>query len=310
MGAEMSTMGSMLSSYTVEASTRQTMLGVILATPLFISYFMTIRDYYLNGKYNKKQTHSSIDSGFCIDEDLPLLEAPPMLVSPTSTSSDSYFADAIEAAPVLLSSDDELGDADVSTEQVPLIAKSEKKTLGVPCSRTSEYLVTLSIRLAEKSKTADHSDKIGISEVLYQLGEILFNDNKFKDSKAVLQKAERVHKQIIDETMVSVASAMYKQGNYYNEHGNAALGKIYLDTAIQLRQDASPTALGKAWAVHIAHKPKHCKDSDLKELLKKVERRLKRASREAKPLVKTLQLQASCVRHEHLAASEPVMGEI
>ena len=308
MGAEMSTMGSMLSSYTVEASTRQTMLGVIIATPLFISYFVTIRDYYLNGNSTTKQTHSSIDSDFCIDEDLPLFEAHPMLVSPTSSSADT--ADAIEAAPSFLSSDDELGCADVSTEQAPLMAESEKKTLGVPCSRTSEYLVTLSIRLAEKSKTADHSDKIGISEVLYQLGEILFNDNNFKDSKAVLLKAERVQKQIIDETMVSVASAMYKQGNYYNEHGNAALGKLYLETAIQLRQDASPTALGKAWAVHTAHKPKRCKDSDLKELLKKVERRLKRASGEAKPLVKTLQLKASCVRHEHVAASEPVMGEI
>lgn len=292
MGAEMSTMGSMLSSYMEEAWTRQTMLGVILATPIFINYFMTIRDYYLNRKCTAGQTHSSIDSGFCIDENLTLLGAPPMLVS----------------------TDNELGCEDVSTdqrplpgyeemssEQVPLMADSRKKTSVAPCSTTSDFLLTLSKRLIKKSKTEDHSGKIGISEVLYQLAEILFKDEKYKESNHLLEKSERLQKEIIDETIVCVASAMYKQGNYYNEHGNAALGKIYLDAAMELRQDASPATLGKAWAVHIAHKPKHCKDPALKEHVKKVERRLKRASAEAKPLVKILKLKASCVRNQHLA---------
>jgi len=270
MGANISTMGSMVPHFEGGIS-RQTMAGLILVAPLFISYFMTIRDHYANRMFTMLE-ENQVFSSLCVYQDnddltTPLLGMP---VSPSETSTGEMSLDRLEPVP-------------------QAVATSSSST---------KYLEAVSARLMQMSTTVAHSEKIAISAALYQLGEILFNNGQFNESRKVLVKSECLQKRIINETLQAVASAMHKLGMYYVENGKGQLGKIYLETAGLLNREQSPSALNKAWSVHLEYKNNQLKKSTLKGLLKKVERRLKRASEEAKPLGQTLKLEARCVVHE------------
>ena len=167
----------------------------------------------------------------------------------------------------------------------------------------TDYVESVARSLAKKASHADHSDKVGIATALMELGSILANDEKNASALKVFKRAEVVQRILIDETIASVASAMDQQAKHHEKHGNHYLAHLYGNMANELKGNPSPTNLKKTIQIHQGHKVRqgfeheNCADlscDELRKLNKKLDRRIKRASTEAMPLVQNLREQAKC----------------
>lgn len=167
---------------------------------------------------------------------------------------------------------------------------------------TADYLASVAQALTHKARYADHADKVGIANVLMELGNILGKERKnHAKALAILKHAEAVQRIIVAETIVAVASAMAEQGRYHQRQGNQCLANIYGNMAKELQASATPMNLKKSIELHHQHKVRgddehtsttSISKKDLKSLSKKLDRRLKRASAEAMPLVQNFKAQA------------------
>lgn len=191
--------------------------------------------------------------------------------------------------------DDDLTEPDVDDEQPQSIA---------------DYLASVAQALTHKARQADHADKVGIANALMELGSILGKERKNRaKALAILKHAEAVQRIVVAETIVAVASAMAEQGRYHARQGNQCLANIYGNMAKELQASATPMNLKKSIELHHQHKVRgeghhtstpSTRNKDLKSLNNKLDRRLKRASAEAVPLVQNFKAQAKF--HKALAA--------
>lgn len=161
---------------------------------------------------------------------------------------------------------------------------------------TCEYLESVSRSLARRARKCSHSDKVGIAQAIVELGNILLKDDAYKSAMNVFKRAEVIQKIIVDETIASVASAMKQQSDYHTKHGNLSLANLYGNMAMDLGSSPSPANLKKCMDLHYDHKPHGHVDKDFASLVRKLDRRLKRAGAEAAPLVATLKKQALVAR--------------
>jgi hypothetical protein len=168
-----------------------------------------------------------------------------------------------------------------------------------PHQSTADYLESVAQALTKKARHADHADKVGIANALMELGNILWKDRKNQEKTLIILKyAETVQRIIIDETIAAVASAMEEQGKYHETQGNKFLAHVYGNMAKELQVSATPMNLKKSIELHHQHKvrrgddPATSSSKALKSLNKKLDRRLKRASAEAVPLVQNFKTQA------------------
>lgn len=159
---------------------------------------------------------------------------------------------------------------------------------------TSEYLESVARTLAKRAAKVSHNDKVGIAQAMVELGDILFKDDSHKSAMKVYKRAELVQKIIVDETIASVASAMKGQASYHKKHGNLAFSDLYGNMANELAAHATPANLQKCIKLHHDYKPHGHVDKEFASLVRKLDRRLKRAGTEAVPLVSTLKKQAAC----------------
>jgi hypothetical protein len=324
-------------------TSKETMIGVMLAIPFFIRYFMALRDHHLRCKASPsylvafeqdESTQKKVDAAIRElewqrdmlkwgkpepllvptspysstaslqgDMDDFRLETPPILYKLFPTAEDEEdIVDDSDFALLLPKPSPELSD-DCDAETSPLILKSASK------ATERDYLESIASQLYHKAKRATRTDKIGISEALFQLGEILFQeDSKYSSAQRVLQKTERLQKRIIRETLVAVGTAMTEQAEYYDKHGMPELALVYQQTAESLRQGkAGPKELSRAWEIHrLVGKKVQPERKELRSILKRVERRLKRASKEALALSQTLKMEADCVHHSSRQKRMPI----
>jgi hypothetical protein len=175
---------------------------------------------------------------------------------------------------------------------------------------TAEYLKYVSKALASKAGHVGHSGKVGIAQALMELGNILLQQEEHRMASHVFKRAEAVQKAVIQETMQATASAMAKQSKYYKKCNNSRLAKIYGNMAKELYEVSpsgkgpSPLVLKRAITLHHEHKPANLPTATanmtaaaakkLASLMRKLDRRIQRASAEAAPLGKILLKEALC----------------
>uniref|UniRef100_A0A7S1UYR5 Uncharacterized protein n=1 Tax=Grammatophora oceanica TaxID=210454 RepID=A0A7S1UYR5_9STRA len=380
MGTTIST----LNGLGLDVASPDTMIGLMLATPFFISYFMAIRDHYLHGKAlpsyffaveqaSEKQrqvTTRSLPAGSTKEETTPLIQSssafrivdhegdnetpkpsnkqypmvnksnrsapvtPVQRFTPVLTNSSAFhLADSCaptkpklsvideeeyEEAPSLIGAeDDSLLDSTITDSLLDHSSggPSEETTEEEEMEKDINYLEGIAAMLVRKAKrsSASHSDKIGIGESLYQLGLLLFQQEKADEASRVLKQTEKVQKKVIAETLLAVASAMDQQAEYYRKEKQHELAHIYKKTSKSLRKDSqNPKFLSQAWQVHKVAKRAAPEDrsAELKHLMHKVERRLKRASAEALPLAQTLKLRAKAVQQAAAAPSQSINSPV
>ena len=161
---------------------------------------------------------------------------------------------------------------------------------------TKDYLESIARTLAKKARDADHADKVGIAQALVELGDILAKEEKNASALRVYKRAEVVQRILIEETIAGVASAMGQEAKHHQKHGNEFLANVYGNMAKELKVNPSPTNLRMTIQLHHEHKVRDelNNSKELKSLNKKLDRRIKRASAEAMPLVQNLRAQARC----------------
>lgn len=161
---------------------------------------------------------------------------------------------------------------------------------------TKDYLESIARTLSKKARHADHADKVGIAQALVELGDILAKDVKNAAAMRVYKRAELVQRMLVEETIAAVASAMGQQAKLHKKNGNEFLARVYGNMAKELKGKPSPANLRMTIQLHHEHKLRHesCDSKELKSLNKKLDRRIKRASAEAMPLVQNLRAQALC----------------
>jgi lipopolysaccharide biosynthesis regulator YciM len=177
----------------------------------------------------------------------------------------------------------------LSEERSPL--DEQPPPFTVIYESTSDYLEKVSKLLSKKAKAVPHSDKRGIADALLDLGQILFQQDKYKKALKVFQRAERVQKLVIDETLQAVASSMAHLAQHHHQAGNGVLARLYETLAMELETSPSAAVLKQSLQHHAQHR---AAQGPSPRLVHAVDRRLKRASAEAVPLVQTLKLQAHC----------------
>lgn len=176
----------------------------------------------------------------------------------------------------------------------------EDSTLDSPAPSealsTKDYLESIARTLSKKARDADHADKVGIAQALMELGDILAKEEKNAAAMRVFKRAELVQRMLIEETIAAVALAMDQQAKLHQKHGNRFLARVYGNMAKELQIRPSPTNLKMSIQLHHQHKLNHesYDSKELKSLNKKLDRRIKRASAEAMPIVLNLKAQAQC----------------
>lgn len=297
-----STMGSSISTIVYHVSrldiSNDTLLGLVLALPFFITYMTEAIDLFASTRTREKSYITEEDNEMIVktktlfcgemqEDDQTSCSTSIPQVAPKNTQAQD---DSDASSSVITTS---LAGSQQSSPSTP----SKEKAAAAKSSGSGEcYLERIARGLYKKSKESGHSDKVGISDALVQLCCLLAEDKKTLPAIKVLMKTEKLQKKIITETILSVASAMKKQSSFHKNRGQDALARIYLETAAKLKKDPSATSLKHAWSMHAKHKKRIMNtlivDEDLRDAVQKVERRLKRASTEAAPLAKTLTMLA------------------
>jgi hypothetical protein len=222
-------------------------------------------------------------------------DAEPPLGSPETVPQESSILRGLAQSPVSVSFEEEgvecIIEPSTSLSSFEDELVNTKECLVEPS--TSAYLESVARALAKKARHADHADKVGIAQALVELGGIILKDDQYQGALKVFKRAEVVQKIIIEDTISAVASAMAQQAKYHAKQGNAHLARSYGHMANELGAKPTPQILKKTIELHHNLKSRDT-DKELKSLNKKLDRRLKRASAEAMPLVQNLKTQAKC----------------
>jgi hypothetical protein len=215
-------------------------------------------------------------------------------VPPNSIAARSSLEALLEASEVRL---------DSKSYSIPSRSKTSPK------SSTSHYLETVARKLSEKAQeTKLHSDHVGIAQALLELGDILAQEEQHARALRVYQRAEMVQRMVVHETLVAVTSALRQKAKYHaGQPGHEWLAAKYRSLADELKAHPTPQNLTNALVVRQEERDD---DDELKEkkpiilqqyvspkeemINLKLDRRLKRASLEAVPLVRALKEQANC----------------
>lgn len=183
----------------------------------------------------------------------------------------------------------------VDSEETGLTATEADLSLDASLDSMSANLFSDLMRqsLIKQVLKSDHAGKVNIGESLHKLGENLYRQGKYQQAAKTLERSQEVRKIVIGETMASLAAVMTKQAAALLEHGNEQLSDLYVSAAKALRDDPGPMALQRACGFHRQHRIGHTKKA-LRSLSDKVDRRLHRASQEAKSLSRTFKMLAQC----------------
>ena len=114
------------------------------------------------------------------------------------------------------------------------------------------YLEHCSLSLFQKASGADHLDKVGIGEALFELGELAYGREQHNVAIRILERAARVQRRVLKESALFTAAAMSEHGQLLVVEGRAQRGHVYLDAAARLKANPNETGIHDAWEMHIA----------------------------------------------------------
>lgn len=161
-------------------------------------------------------------------------------------------------------------------------------------SEIRKFIIDTAKKLARKAKTSAYRNQIGIADAMHKMGKVLLErDGDVAGARTVLRHTEELQKSILQENILAVASALKEQSKYYKRNNKSVLAHLYRRSARHLSKEPTADNLHKAWVTHTYYKDT-ADTEELKKLARMVERHLKRSSRTAKALCRTLTLQARC----------------
>jgi hypothetical protein len=217
----------------------------------------------------------------CDESGIPLMEE----AHPISTP-------ARPTLELLVETSEKQADSDTSK----IRSRSKKK----PKSSTFHYLEAVARRLSEKAhETKLHSDHVGIAQALMELADVLAQEEQHARALRVYQRAELVQRMVVQATLQAVASALRQKAKYHAEQpGHVFLAAKYQSLADELK--AHPTPQNLTRTLQFRNDERNTRNicqhesPEQESLNQKLDRRLRRASAEAIPLVRSLKEQANC----------------
>lgn len=163
------------------------------------------------------------------------------------------------------------------------------------------YFEQCSERLYSKLWTANHARKIGISEAIYHLGEVVYDHGKYQQANDILRRASHIQELVLKESIYFVAWALRDRGIRYRSEDEDYLGLTYHVLATKLVKEPTQDNLQLAWNIHQGIKARR-NDSTGPEA-DRIHRRLKRARNECFPLAQTFSLRNRCKNRGNLSSS-------
>jgi len=255
---------------------RETAVGILLTVPFVVKGVAVILDKYrgsrdLKGgrRQFKPDSHDSVQ-----DEDSTKNEADSLQIESSS-----------EASITERTKGDESEDSGFSIETA-LDNSLESMSSGILSDIMRQSLLKQVLQ-------SDHAEKVTIGETLHSLGEMLVRQGKYEQATKTLERAQEVRKIIIGETMASLGAAMTKKGSLLRDQGEEQLSKAYVDAAEEMKENPGPVSLQRAFGLH-REQASGKVGEPLKSVTERIDRRLQRASAEAKSLSQTLTLLAQC----------------
>mmetsp|Transcript_13557 Transcript_13557/g.23071 ORF Transcript_13557/g.23071 Transcript_13557/m.23071 type:complete len:316 (-) Transcript_13557:34-981(-) len=164
------------------------------------------------------------------------------------------------------------------------------------------YFEQCSSILLEKTWGANHLDKIGIGEAVYKLGELVYSQGDYELANNILERASKIQKMVMKESIFFVAWAMRQQGLRYRELDEDYLGLTYHVLATKLVQEPTQETLQLAWNIHQGIKGNRNDSAELEA--DRIYRRMKRARNECFPLAQTFDMRTKCKSRGNLGSSD------